>query len=84
MSASNTPRDLDPKFRDAEVPEGKPEELDPREVLRRAQSGEIANDPYEGEIVHIQRLVDSAGNLIEKEHRTSRADWPAYSAKNGL
>lgn len=86
MPSTNTPRDLDPKFRDTEPVEEKTEtpDIDPREHLRLAQNGEVANDPNEGEIVHIQRIIDSAGNLVEKQHRVPRSDWADYSAKNGL
>lgn len=107
-STPATPRNLDPKFKDAEVPADRTEETDPvdrydgdrttkrddakesrsespDEVRARMASGEVANDPGEGDIVMRRQVVDAAGNVVEKLHGPMpRKDWAAYSAKNGL
>jgi hypothetical protein len=94
MTNTPTPRDLDPKFKDATAPEeGKDNTPTPveakqetsQEQLKRLQSTEIAKDPTEGQIVYRQPYVDSAGNVGEKVHGPMPvSQWAKYSQENGL
>jgi hypothetical protein len=91
MSNTPTPRDLDPKFKDATPTDGTTEtapakrEESGQEQLKRLQSTEIPKDPNEGSIVYRQPFVDSAGNVGEKLHGPMPvSDWAKYSQENGL
>jgi hypothetical protein len=79
-----TPRNLDPKFKDATAPDTNEKESG-EDTLKRLQSTEIPKDPTEGNIVFHQQIVDSAGNTITKTHGPMPvSEWAAYSEKNGL
>lgn len=103
-----SPRDLDPKFKDAtltdeDVKRAESVETDkrpadpvkntnephrdetPQETLARMSSGEVANDPSEGFIVHRSRYVDENGVQQEKVHGPMPVgEWAEYSRERGL
>lgn len=82
--STGTPRDLDPKFKDATIPTNGPDnkpdpavkenpkkdttEETPHETLKRLQSTEIPKDPGEGSIVFKRQVVNAEGKHVEEVH----------------
>lgn len=65
--------------------EAKPKELSADEKHILGASGEVPNDPFEGQISHRVQYVDSAGNVGEKVHGPMpRSEWAEYARKNNL
>lgn len=81
MTTKPTPRDLDPKFRDAEIP-------DDNTVTdaNTEPNSKSADDARDGEslIVYRERYMD--GNVqMEREHGPMPvSEWPAYQEEHGF
>lgn len=81
----NPSADNDPQVEDTPVNTQNRKDESPQEILARSSSGEIANDPDEGFIVHRQQYVDNNGVTRTKEHGPMpRGEWPSYSRENNL